>query len=208
MEQNHEEGSHLYAPQSSAGESCAAAVKYWGEIKRNVETLPPAYFKDVLPYHDHRNISSVGLFNTSANLTIDCAVMNCRNLTGDDNTKDGSGTPGGTTTSSSTAPPTTTTTPSTTQKPPTTPTTVDSSGTSGTPSELQAPASSSRRLSSASDSTYSLICLSSPQALKQGKAPFNEEQWAKIKSLENSSTQAKVVPLFASVTRKLLIMIS
>ncbi|KAL8425819.1 hypothetical protein Efla_004318 [Eimeria flavescens] len=75
--------------------------------------------------------------------------------------------------------------------------TVPASGSVEGPQE-NASASSRRRLAAAStEPVYSLLCLSSPQALQPGQAPFTQEQWAKILRVASSATPPQVFGFLA-----------
>ncbi|KAL8453386.1 hypothetical protein Emed_000885 [Eimeria media] len=179
---NSEDGTYMYASQTSATESCAAAVNYWKGAVQHFPSLPPSASEGGDLYLNNRNIAFVGLFNTGKNPTVDCAIITCdaKNAT-----------------STTTVAPTTTATSKGTDPAST------ASATSST--EASSPTGETQRSSRADEhAVHSVLCLSSPKALQENVAPFTKELWDKIKSLENGSLQPRLFGGLAIVLAALL----
>ncbi|KAL8270814.1 hypothetical protein Esti_005288 [Eimeria stiedai] len=59
------------------------------------------------------------------------------------------------------------------------------------------PPASAKGADTSFEPVYSLLCLSTPQALQNNKMPFTQEEWNKITGLGNSSTQPTVFAVVA-----------
>ncbi|KAL8425814.1 hypothetical protein Efla_004313 [Eimeria flavescens] len=185
-------GTYMYAPGNSVGESsCISAVDYWLEAEGNFTTLPPPYEEYEPLYKDHRNISFVGLLNTSSDPKVDCALITCNEA--DDDGKNGEAKP-------EQQPP-----PSNNSSDPLPPPGEVFNDTAGEDDGHKGDdADSRRRLKAAEDPVYSLVCLTTPQALELSKAPFTQDQWKKIKGIQNSSAEPRAFAVFALVAAALV----
>ncbi|KAL8270812.1 hypothetical protein Esti_005286 [Eimeria stiedai] len=219
-------GTYMYVPQGTPKEMCEEAVDFWSGAVTKFSTLPPAYSPDEDLYKDFRNVSFVGLYNPSANPTVDCAIITCQLASEDEEDEDGpkeglqngrvQAVPGAVHHGVAAA---------VEERSsevdgrrhgdafvakPVSSTSDLAGGTreSGRgPSTNQVgdtiPSEGTRRLSAKPNAVYSLLCLSRPPAFKQGQMPFTEQQWGKVKGSASGSRAAQpqvyaVLPLAAA----------
>nr|AET50808.1 hypothetical protein [Eimeria tenella] len=158
---------------------CAAAVRYWKDVYSQFgSSLPPPYEVGVKPYDDWRTVSFMALFTTQDDPAATCVNIKCPPRPSNEEEPTGPGVSG---------PPTTMRNPS-----------QDGEGKSRV--QASSPAAQTRRLAA---QFRALLCIIDPVALTQGKAPFTESQWAKIRQVLQSSSPV-VSPTFITLAAALL----
>ncbi|CDJ31932.1 SAG family member [Eimeria mitis] len=209
-------GTYAYAPQIGPADGCSAAVSYWKKAYVNFGEFPPEYAdNDTGVYADSRNRSLVALYNPKDGATVDCAYITCPASTATSTT-----TPS-TTIPTTTKPSSEETTPEqnepATPQPPQAAAYLHSVSLEGRYSESPAKAFTPpvsddeetkdqneggqpvRRLSAASETVTSLVCLTNPAALVNQEKPFSEEVWENIKeAIENSASDSRQSALIAT----------
>ncbi|KAL8453397.1 hypothetical protein Emed_000896 [Eimeria media] len=164
-------GTYMYAAQDSGEQQCAAAVEKWRGAIKDFPSTPPTYTANEPFYKEHKNVSVVGLYNPQSNPKVDCAIITCQSKASNDGSPEAAPGEGDPPLGSEADKPE--------ELQPGKEPVLELPGARsdredvglvpggvGTP-EAGKPSTSETK------SVYSLVCLSSPEALQNSEAPFS-----------------------------------
>ncbi|CDI74848.1 SAG family member [Eimeria praecox] len=152
-------GTYAYAAQDGADADCEAAVEHWKEAVDNFNGPPPQYKAGDGVYANPQNISFISLFNPQNNPKLDCAYFTCpasaSSEQGDGGLEEEEDEP------------------------------KQEEGEKQTqPGQQQSGSVGVQTVSATADQTAqalkALLCVTTPNALKDNTPPFTDDQWSKI----------------------------
>ncbi|CDJ33654.1 SAG family member [Eimeria mitis] len=151
------DGTYAYAVQEGTDADCEAAVDHWKAALSNFKSLPPQYTEDTELYKDPQNVSFISLFNPKENPKVDCAYFTCpakENKPKQQSTDvvGGTGDNG--------------------EK--------DPNADEGDGDDEEEPETGEGSETTTDKEVKALLCITTPNALTQGAAPYTQAQWDQI----------------------------
>ncbi|CDJ32937.1 SAG family member [Eimeria mitis] len=165
------DGTYAYVVQEGASADCEAAVDHWKAALSNFKGLPPQYTEDTELYKAPQNVSFISLFNPKENPKVDCAYFTCpakENTPKPQNTDVGAGTGDGA------------------EK--------DPPQDDGDEDDEGDPDAGGESETTTDKEVKALLCITTPNALTQGAAPYTQAQWDQITAGLNKSA-AHALPI-------------
>ncbi|CDJ36594.1 SAG family member [Eimeria mitis] len=151
------DGTYAYAVQEGTDADCEAAVDHWKAGLSNFKSLPPEYTEETELYKNPQNISFISLFNPNENPKVDCVYFTCPAK--ENKPKQQSTDVVGDTGSNG-------------EK--------DPSAGEGDGDDEEDPAAGGESETTTDKEVKALLCITTPNALTQGAAPYTQAQWDQI----------------------------
>ncbi|CDJ34617.1 SAG family member [Eimeria mitis] len=185
-------GTYAFMALESETPDCAAAVNHWKDAANNFTTIPPPKKNELNLYDKQQNVSFIALYNPSNNAAADCRVVTCTRPAASEFT---------------TIPPPKKNELNLYDKQqnvsfialynPSNNPAADCRVVTCTRPAASDNSPSNFRSTAEEKKGYALLCMTTPEALKDNEAPFTEEQWNKIKASLTGSASAVAPSLLA-----------